>query len=439
MNKEFSSDKVILFLSDLDFSKMGNQTLLNTVLGYIRNNFKVVLLTSAPKVENIFEGIDFPEEYRDKVIIKRFCPLLRYPRMFFLTFVEFIIQRLRLDKWAKKDRSKVEEKSFFTYKPQLSFLSFLPGALFWGIVLAAKYRPQIIYGYEPLGVLPAWIISKIFSAKLITRFQGTILYPEMRKSVLKTVLKFPFHIISMIVPSDLIIMGNDGTRGKEVLLKLRIPEWRIRFWINGVDKNMYIPNFSKESLLNKFSLKKESKVILTVSRLELWKRVDRAIKAMPQVVKKVPETILIIVGWGSEENNLRDLVKELGLEEKVIFAGKVTHKEVKYFMNGCDIFLSLYDYSNLGNPVLEALVCGKSVVTIDDGSTTDVLKNGYNAILVPKESLEQELPKVLIELLENDERRRVLEHNARDFAEKHLLSWTERMDLEVKEVLSLLK
>ena len=439
MNKKFFSDKTVLFISDLDFSKIGNQVLLNTVLGYIRNNFKVVLLTSAPKAENIFEGINFPEEYRDKVIIKRFCPLLRYPRMIFLTFVRFIKQFFLLNKWNKKDRSETEKKSFFTYAPQLSFLSFLPGGIFWGIVLAAKYRPQIIYGYEPLGVLPAWIISKIFSAKFITKFQGTILYSEIRKSMLKTVLNFPFHIISMLVPSDLVIMENDGTRGREVLLKLGIPERRIRFWIDGVDKNMYIPNGSKEFLLNEFSLKKESKVILTVSRLEPWKRVDRAIKIMPQVVKKVPETVLIIVGWGSEENNLRDLVKELDLEKKVIFAGKVTHNEVKYFMNGCDIFLSLYDYSNLGNPVLEALVCGKSVVTIDDGSTTDVLKNGYNAILVPKESLEQELPEVVVELLKNDERRRVIEHNARAFAEKHLLSWTERMDLEVKEVLSLLK
>ena len=114
-------------------------------------------------------------------------------------------------------------------------------------------------------------------------------------------------------------------------------------------------------------------------------------------------------------------------------------REVKYFMNGSDIFLSLYDHSNLCNPILEALVCGKCIVTIDDGSTRGILRDGYNAVLVKKEDLEKRLPKIIVSLLSDEKRRNQIRENARKYAETHLYTWDERMMMEIKEVEKIMK
>lgn len=440
MNRSFFSNKVILFISDLDFAKTGNQILLNTVLGNIRNDFKVILLTSSPKVENVFEGIEFPEEYRDRIIIKRFCPLFRFSRkMSVAIFKKFIkiIKNPFSPAYKLKKITQKNKESPFTHYPTLSFISFFLGGFLQSIILTAKYKPKIICGYEPRGIILGWVISRLFSVKFISRYQGTLLYPEM-KNKYKAFLKFPCYIISMILPSDLSIMENDGTRGKEVLLKLGVPENKIKFRIDGIYKNIFIPDYDREYLIKNYNLKKDTKIILTVSRLVLWKRVDRAIFAMKEISKKIPESVLIIVGGGDQEENLKELSKNLELDNKIIITGPIKYDKIKYFINSCDVFFSLYDYSNLCNPVLEALKCGRCIISINDGSTKDILIHNYNSILIEKEDLENKLPVETIKILENDEARRKIMDNTKTFAEKKLLSWPERIDLEIAEINNLL-
>jgi len=316
----------------------------------------------------------------------------------------------------------------------VSQVSFFLGGFFKLLKLTKIYRPVVIYGYEIYGAPLAWSIAKICHIPLVTKFQGTIAYPMIEKYKIGAWLRIPHHLIGLKTPSNLIIMENDGTRGKDVLIKLKVLEEKILFLVDGVDKNIYIPNFNKRQFLKELHLSEDSKIILSLSKLKKWKRVDRAIKAMTDVIKEFSNAILVIVGDGPERGNLEKLVEELKLKSNVLFVGAVPHDRVKYYINAADIFLSLYDYSNLCNPVLEALECGKCIVAIDDGSAKEILVNDQNAILIKKENLPNELSKVIARLLTNDELRKRLEKKARLFAEKHLLSWENRMELEISEV-----
>lgn len=254
------------------------------------------------------------------------------------------------------------------------------------------------------------------------------------KNKIKAFIKFPFNIISMILPSDIVIMGNDGTRGREVLIQLGVSRKKIKFWVNGTNQDVCVHGLDKNYILKKYKLKKETKVILTVSRLEKWKRVDRAILAMKEVFKKNPKTILVIVGDGNDRERLENLSKSLNLNKQIIFSGAIKHNNVKYFINNCDLLLSLYDYSNLCNPVLEALRCGKTIISIRDGSTDGILIHNYNSILIEKDKIKNELPSKIIEIFNHDELKDKITINAKKFSKKNILTWPERMDIEVKEI-----
>jgi glycosyltransferase involved in cell wall biosynthesis len=308
------------------------------------------------------------------------------------------------------------------------------GGFFRLLKLVKKYRPAVIYGYEIYGAPLAWCVARICHIPLVTKFQGTIAYPILEKYKTLSWLRIPNHLIGLKTPADLVIMENDGTRGKEVLIQLGIPEAKIRSWIQGVDKDIYLPNFDKKQFLKELGLNENLKIIVVISKLKRWKRVDRAITAMSEVVKEIKDVILIIVGDGTERERLEEQAKELGLNDQVFFAGAIPHSRVKHYLNAADLFLSLNDYTNICIPILEALECGKCIVTIDDGSTKEILKDYQNAILIKKKDLVKELPKTIVNLLTNDELRQRLGKNARIFAEKYLLSWEKRMELEIGEV-----
>ena len=113
------------------------------------------------------------------------------------------------------------------------------------------------------------------------------------------------------------------------------------------------------------------------------------------------------------------------------FAGLVAHTDVPRFLGAADIFVSLYDISNVGNPLLEALSCGRCVVSINNGATGEINRDGEVAVLLDEAALER-LPSMLIELLGDDERRAELGRRSRGYALTHLRTWSERMALEVQ-------
>jgi glycosyltransferase involved in cell wall biosynthesis len=144
------------------------------------------------------------------------------------------------------------------------------------------------------------------------------------------------------------------------------------------------------------------------------------------------------VGNGQNTPQLKALASELSCDKNVHFIHKVAHVDVPILLNSVDIYLNTNDQSNLSHPVLEAMVAGKPVISMDDGSLDGILRNGETGILVPPSICETELPVALLRLAENPSERRRLGDNAQDFAVRTFYSWAEKSALETNEVLKIL-
>jgi glycosyltransferase involved in cell wall biosynthesis len=119
--------------------------------------------------------------------------------------------------------------------------------------------------------------------------------------------------------------------------------------------------------------------LLTVCRLVELKRVDRLIQAAKILddSKDVPNWRLTIVGDGPEEPRLREMVRSLGLEEKVLFQGRLVGEKVHQAYRDANIFLLTSDQEVWGVVVHEAMLNGLvPVVTKAVGSSELVLKGG---------------------------------------------------------------
>ena len=173
--------------------------------------------------------------------------------------------------------------------------------------------------------------------------------------------------------------------------------------------------------------------MLTASRLAAWKRVDRAIEAMPLAKRSAPRAVLVVVGDGEERVSLERKARELGVASSVRFAGAVPQDAVLGFMHAADALLALADLSNVGNPLLEAMSCGLPVVAVDAGDTGDLIRDGETGRLLPSGNA-KEVALAVISLAEDEAMRAALGAGARRYAEEHFWTWEARLQAELEEV-----
>ncbi len=325
-------------------------------------------------------------------------------------------------------------------------LSFLAHALWWllfqitaivhAVRITRRHRIDVVYGYEIHGMPAAKVVARLRGVPLVARYQGTILGLVWMKRPLWRIRAWE-HVLGLRIPADLVIMTNDGSQGDRVLENLGADMERVRFWMNGLDRELFSPVADRYLARQELRITSQY-VLLSVSRLISLKGVHRSIRALPEVLYVYPDCLLLIVGDGPERERLEQLAADLGVARHVRFEGAVPHSAVPTYLAAADLFLSLYDWSNVGNPLLEAMMAGKCIVTLNNGDTGRFILNEVNGVLLEYQDLPR-LSEVIKDLLGDEERRARLGANARKFAEGHFWTWDQRIDAEIQQVSALLE
>ncbi|MEY8214006.1 MAG: glycosyltransferase [Colwellia sp.] len=306
---------------------------------------------------------------------------------------------------------------------------------FIGLFFLFKFtKCKLVYGYE-IGYIPAIRWFSILSNKtILSRFQGTVLTDLVQNVTSKRSwylkLKFLDHIWSLKTKTHLTIMTDDGTKGNNVLNLLRGGGSEILFIKNGVD----VPNFS-DIHLDKYLINHSTNdlVFSSVSRLQSWKRLDRSISIFSDIHQTHPNSHYYICGDGSEMNNLKALVETLELNDSVTFLGAVDKGTIYSVLLDSQYFLSTYELSNLGNPLFEAIRCNNLVVTIDNGDTSSIIKDGVTGIISSENNYILNSEKAQFYIDKPKERDIIIE-KANKVLDARLVTWDTRMEKEYKLV-----
>jgi len=124
------------------------------------------------------------------------------------------------------------------------------------------------------------------------------------------------------------------------------------------------------------------------------------------------------------------LSASLGVEESVIFKGAIGQKDVSSYMVASDVFLSFYDLSNVGNPLMEAMMCGKPIITLDVGDTKELIRNNENGVLLSMNELHK-IPQAMEKLLKDSNFSTSIAKGALATAHTEFWSWEERINAEI--------
>ena len=160
----------------------------------------------------------------------------------------------------------------------------------------------------------------------------------------------------------------------------------------------------------KAALKAEKeKKIVTAGRLMPQKNQQMMIRAFTCVYQKYPEYKLVIYGEGSGREELEQLIKELGMEGKVLLPGNVS--DIHEQMKNAEMFVLSSDYEGMPNALIEAMCLGLPCISTKVSGATDLIEHHENGLLTAVDSGEQ-LEKAMLELIENKELAEKLAVNA---------------------------
>ena len=177
-------------------------------------------------------------------------------------------------------------------------------------------------------------------------------------------------------------------------------EWR------KAKKVQVIPNFTVMPI-EKLS-DRQSKRVIAVGRLEWVKGYDRLLDAWKIVSEKHPSWHLDIFGSGTQERDLRNQQKKLGLEEKLTIHPATPKINIEY--SNSSIFVGTSHFEGFPLVLLEAMQIGLPCIAFDcPFGPSAVIKDGENGFLVPEGDIEQLASKISILIEDYDLRKKFSE------------------------------
>lgn len=172
-----------------------------------------------------------------------------------------------------------------------------------------------------------------------------------------------------------------------------------------VDENIFTIGPKSEDLLAQYNLI-GAKILMTVARLrstDIYKGVDVTIKALPQIAKTFPNVKYLVIGRGDDRSRLAKLAADLGVAERVIFAGFVPTENLAEHYRLADAYV-MPSQEGFGIVYLEALACGVPVLAGDADGSADPLQDGKLGWRVPHRD-QGAVAVACIEMLKGEDRR----------------------------------
>lgn len=338
----------------------------------------------------------------------------------YVLFFDFKVRDKDVKKFAK---SNVKIKFF----PFSDYKKYMPGAYseILGLATYSREKLDLLHITSPLYRVPA-----TYRGKVVTTFYDFApyrvpeLFPKLSTAKLKTLYSFA------AMKSDRIIAVSESTK-KDEMFFLGSKEDKISVIHNGIDSRFFEPcAVDRETVKSDYKIK--DKYILFLGTLEPRKNLVRVIEAFAKFKNNFEGKFnyqLVVAGkrgWLADE--YYQLVKDLGLDDDVIFTGYVGGDELKPLYTHAEFFVMPSLYEGFGQTVVEAMACGAPCLVSRVASIPEVA--GEAAFYVDPHDTEG-IGKAMAELAGNKELRENLSAKGKEQAKK--FSW-ERCARETLEV-----
>jgi len=328
-------------------------------------------------------------------------------------------------------------QNFNTYRiPDIHYFRSL-WFLFTLIKLVKRHNIEYIFSTitHPCGEI-AWLVSRFINVKTVITVHGyEVAYPF---NTFRQKLKYKLNYIRTYIYNNSDMVFTISRFTKDMLVKSGVKHSKIFIFNNGVDLNEWNKRDpDREKGIEKCHNLKGKRVIITVSNLGERKGHDMVLKALPEVIKVIPNLIYLIGGTGPTRKPLESLVKSLNLKDLVKFLGYIPKEDLPSYYHLSDLFIMPNrevgsSVEGFGIVFIEANACKKPVIAGRSGGALDAVVDGKTGLLVnPEDRID--IAKALIKLLSNEKLAKQMGEAGYNRVKKEL-TW-DRIVLKMADVL----
>lgn len=302
-----------------------------------------------------------------------------------------------------------------------------------------KWKLDIIHSHTEFGVGTfARIVAKQFNIPLVHT------YHTMYEDYIHYITKGYFDHASKKIVEYLTLFYCDKTISELIVptrktYDLFKEKYKVRRNVHIIPTGIEIDRFYKEKFTTgmvekysqKLNLKKDDFVILFVGRLAQEKNVEFLIDSQKDFVKKYPHCKLLIIGDGPDSLKYQKLSAKYGLDNNIIFTGKVPWEDIPNYYQLADVFATASTTETQGLTVIEAMAASVTPVCIDDESFRNVVIDGLNGRIFKNK---RSYKKIIFNLLENADELKALSRQARRSSEQYSSKYYAERVLDVYNV-----
>jgi glycosyltransferase involved in cell wall biosynthesis len=158
---------------------------------------------------------------------------------------------------------------------------------------------------------------------------------------------------------------------------------------NGIDLARFTATKASAAIYKKFNLPTDRPVVSYVGRLDAEKHLSVLVKAFHQVRESIPDAHLLIVGDGTDAENLKRLVHDYNMVRHVTFTGRVSDEDLVELHKVGTVFCMPSPAELQSIATLEAMASGQPVVAIKAGALAELCQDGRNGFICDKDNVQQ--------------------------------------------------
>lgn len=215
----------------------------------------------------------------------------------------------------------------------------------------------------------------------------------LKNAVHKWLREFMQKCQHIVIPSESI---------REILVRDYGLQERFTVIPTGIDLEPY--QCADRQSLRKEQGWQDETVLISVGRLAAEKNWDTLLHAFARVYSQHPDSRLVLIGDGPARGSLQTLASELGIAERVTFAGALPFSEVPCHLKAADLFTFASVTETQGLVTIEAMAAGLPIVAVNASGTRDIVEHGKQGFLVENDA--EALAKGIEKLLADPQRRK---------------------------------
>jgi glycosyltransferase involved in cell wall biosynthesis len=291
----------------------------------------------------------------------------------------------------------------------------IPFRVIQTIRLVRKIKPDILHAFYITNNGAIGALSG-FHPLVLSAWGSDISVDPEKHRILRFLVTFALK------RADLVHTGDEV--GRKRLMELGCDAETVFVQHGGVDTQRFSPKARSQSLRRSLGIDDVYSVICA----RWWRpqyRVDVFIRAMPLVLKAIPDVRFILLGGGSLENKFKELARRLGVYESVLFIGRIPEEEMPKYLASVDVYVdTVSDYrvdatgdilvarggGGMGQTTRQVMACGTPQILSDQLSVR--LSDWFRGLRY-KQLDNRDLAEKIVELLKHERLRRKIGEESR--------------------------